>query len=339
MVELALNGGIDLILTKSISRFARNTVDTLQTVRELKAIGVEVIFEKENLHTLDPKCEMILTIFSSLAQEESRSISENVRWGRKKSMQDGKVSLPYSSFLGYRKGPDGRPEIVEEEAVVVRKIYEMFLDDHTINEIARYLTEQNIPTPRGKKNWSVSTVNSILQNEKYAGNALLQKTFTVDYLTKEQRKNSGELPQYFVEDSHEAIIPLDVFEAVQEKIKKKAIYSKKIRSNSPFSNKLICGICGSFYGHKVWHNHANTERYNVWYCNAKYDGGQKCESPVLREEDIKSAFIEMSYRQYKRDEPFDDKKWREIVEEVTIYPDCHFHFKLKDGQELDVTPQ
>ena len=339
MIDLALNGGIDLILTKSISRFARNTVDTLQTVRQLKAIGVEVIFEKENLHTLDPKCEMILTIFSSLAQEESRSISENVRWGRKKSMQDGKVSLPYSSFLGYRKGPDGRPEIVEEEAAVVRKIYEMFLDDWTINEIARYLTKQSIPTPRGKQIWSVSTVNSILQNEKYAGNALLQKTFTVDYLTKEKRKNSGEMPQYFVEDSHEAIIPLDIFEAVQEKIKKKSVYSKKIRSNSPFSNKLVCGACGSFYGHKVWHNHANTERYNVWYCNAKYNGGQKCESPVLREEDIKSAFIEMSYRHYRCDEPFDEGKWRETVETVTIYPDRRFHFKLKDGQEVEVTLQ
>lgn len=132
MIDLALNGGIDIILTKSISRFARNTVDTLQTVRELKAVGVEVRFEKENLHTFDPKCEMMLTIMSSLAQEESRSISENVRWGKQKSMRGGKVSLAYSRFLGYKKGADGRPEIVEEEAAIIRKIYDLFLSGKTI---------------------------------------------------------------------------------------------------------------------------------------------------------------------------------------------------------------
>ena len=215
MINIAMSGGIDLILTKSISRFARNTVDTLQTVRRLKAIGVEVIFEKENLHTLDPKCEMVLTIFSSLAQEESRSISENIRWGHRKNMEDGKVYLPYASFLGYRKGEDGRPEIVEKEAAVVRKIYSMFLEDYTINDIARYLTDQSIPTPRGKSVWSVSTVRSILSNEKYAGNALLQKTYTVDYLTKEQRTNNGELPQYLIECSHDPIVDPEIFDKVQ----------------------------------------------------------------------------------------------------------------------------
>ena len=164
MIELALNGGIDLILTKSISRFARNTVDTLQTVRKLKAAGVEVRFEKENLHTFDPKCEMMLTIMSSLAQEESRSISENVRWGKQKSMQNGKVYVAYSNFLGYCKGKDGGLEIVEEEARIVRKIYELFLDGRTIRHIADYLTAQGIPTPAGKEKWSVSTVRSILGN-------------------------------------------------------------------------------------------------------------------------------------------------------------------------------
>ena len=165
MIQKAMNGEIDLILTKSISRFARNTVDTLQTVRKLKAIGVEVIFEKENLHTLDPKSEVMLTIMSSLAQEESRSISENVRWGKQKSMRDGKVSLAYSRFLGYKKGPDGRPEIVEEEAVIVRDIYNYFLSGKTLNEIAALLTRMGISTLAGKTKWSVSTVRSILSNE------------------------------------------------------------------------------------------------------------------------------------------------------------------------------
>ena len=172
MIDLALNGGIDIILTKSISRFARNTVDTLQTVRELKAVGVEVRFEKENLHTFDPKCEMMLTIMSSLAQEESRSISENVRWGKQKSMRDGKVSLAYSRFLGYKKGADGRPEIVEEEAAIIRKIYDLFLSGKTINEIAAILTNMGVLTPAGRAKWSVSTVRSILSNEKYKGEAL-----------------------------------------------------------------------------------------------------------------------------------------------------------------------
>lgn len=156
-----LNGGIDLILTKSISRFARNTVDTLQTVRELKAVGVEVRFEKENLHTFDPKCEVMLTIMSSLAQEESRSISENIRWAQQKNMQEGKVHVAYSRFLGYCKGTDGRLEIVKEEAEIVRSIYNMFLSGKTIRHIAEHLTNAGIPTPSGKSKWSVSTVKSI----------------------------------------------------------------------------------------------------------------------------------------------------------------------------------
>ena len=224
MIDLALNGGIDIILTKSISRFARNTVDTLQTVRELKAVGVEVRFEKENLHTFDPKCEMMLTIMSSLAQEESRSISENVRWGKQKSMRDGKVTLAYSRFLGYKKGEDGRPEIVEEEAVIIRQIYDLFLKGKTINEIAAFLTEMGVPTPTGRAKWSVSTVKSILSNEKYKGEALLQKTYTVDYLTKEVRKNNGEVMSVRVHNSHDPIIEPEVFDRVQEML---AEYTKR----------------------------------------------------------------------------------------------------------------
>lgn len=217
MVEIALAGGIDLILTKSISRFARNTVDTLQTVRKLKTAGVEVFFEKENLHTFDPKCEMLLTIMSSLAQEESRSISENIRWGKRKSMQDGKVSFPYSCFLGYRKR-DGRLEIVESEARVVRKIYRLFLDGKSANHIAKFLTKAKVPTPRKRRVWSAASVKNILRNEKYKGDALLQKTYTEDYLTKRRRKNNGELPQYYVRNSHPAIIPPEVFDEVQRRL-------------------------------------------------------------------------------------------------------------------------
>lgn len=175
MVADALDGKIDLILTKSISRFARNTVDTLTTVRKLKERNVEVYFEKENIYTLDAKGEVIITIMSSLAQEESRSISENVTWGKRKSMADGKFSLSYKHFLGYEKGEDGLPKIVEEEAKIVRSIYQLFLEGQTIRMIADHLTRQGIPTPMGKKNWRVSTIMSILQNEKYKGDAVGQE--------------------------------------------------------------------------------------------------------------------------------------------------------------------
>ena len=339
MIDLALKGGIDIILTKSISRFARNTVDTLQTVRELKAVGVEVRFEKENLHTFDPKCEMMLTIMSSLAQEESRSISENVRWGKQKSMRDGKVSLPYSHFLGYKKGADGRPEIVEEEAAVIRKIYDLFLSGKTINEIAAILTSMGVLTPAGKKKWSVSTVRRILSNEKYKGEALLQKTFTVDYLTKEVRKNNGEVPSVRVRNSHEPIIEPEVFDRVQAILAESAKRRAKVRTRHPFAGKLVCGDCGSFYGHKVWWLRSTGERYNVWYCNHKYDGDKTCDSPRLRDEEIKAAFEKMLQKCSDANPVYTDERWNKLVESVKVCRDGHLIFTLTDGRIVKVTLQ
>ena len=192
MIRDALDGKIDLIITKSVSRFARNTVDTLTTVRKLKEKGVEVYFEKENVYTLDSKGEVMLTIMSSLAQEESRSISENVTWGQRKRFADGKVSLPYKYFLGYEKGADGLPKVVEKEAEIVRLIYRLFLEGKTVSYIANHLTNLKIKTPRGKNKWTTTTVKSILTNEKYKGDALLQKCYTVDFLTKKKKKNDNE---------------------------------------------------------------------------------------------------------------------------------------------------
>ena len=206
MIADALAGRIDLIVTKSVSRFARNTVDSLTAVRKLKEHGTEVYFEKEGIYTFDSKGELLITIMSSLAQEESRSISENVTWGQRKRFADGKVSLPYKSFLGYRKGPDGLPEIVPEEAEVVREIYKLFIQGKTVNWIATHLTSKAIPTPRGKERWQTSTIESILTNEKYKGSAVLQKKFTVDFLSKKMKVNEGEVPQYIVDQSHPAII-------------------------------------------------------------------------------------------------------------------------------------
>ena len=337
MIDLALSGGIDIILTKSISRFARNTVDTLQTVRELKAVGVEVRFEKENLHTFDPKCEMMLTIMSSLAQEESCSISENVRWGKQKSMRDGKVSLAYSRFLGYKKGADGRPEIVEEEAAIIRKIYDLFLSGKTINEIAALLTNMGVLTPAGRTKWSVSTVRSILSNEKYKGEALLQKTFTVDYLTKEVRKNNGEVPSVRVRNSHEPIIEPEVFDRVQSMLATSAKRRAKVRTKLPFAGKLICGDYGSFYGHKVWRLRSTGERYNVWYCNHKYDGDRACESPRLRDEEVKAAFEKMLQKCSDPNPVYTDEKWNELVESVKVCRGGHLIFTLTEGRVVKVT--
>lgn len=188
-------GKIDLIVTKSVSRFARNTVDSLVTIRKLKEKGVQVYFEKENIYTFDGKGELLLTIMSSLAQEESRSISENVTWGQRKRFADGKVNLPYKNFLGYRKGADGFPEVIPEEAVIVRRIYSRFMAGQTTAMIAKDLTADGILTPARKQRWQSSTVESILKNEKYKGAALLQKCFTVDFLTKKRKVNEGEVPQ------------------------------------------------------------------------------------------------------------------------------------------------
>lgn len=215
MLADALAGNIDLIVTKSVSRFARNTVDSLTTIRDLKSHGVEVYFEKENIWTFDGKGELLISIMSSLAQEESRSISDNVTWGQRKRFADGKVNMPYGQFLGYRKGPDGLPEINPEEAETVRFIYRLFMGGKTVNAIAKILTEAGVPTPRKKARWQDKTVESILTNEKYSGDAVLQKSFTVDFLSKKMKKNAGEVPQYIVTDSHPGIIDKAEWELVR----------------------------------------------------------------------------------------------------------------------------
>lgn len=289
MVADALAGKIDLIITKSISRFARNTVDTLTTVRKLKEKGIEVFFEKENIRTLDSKGELLITIMSSLAQEESRSISENVTWGQRKRFADGKVSLPYKRFLGYKRGADGLPEIDEKEAEIIRLIYRLFLYGKSPSAIAAYLTGEGIPTPGGKTIWRAKVVESILTNEKYKGDALLQKKFTVDFLTKKQKVNEGEVPQYYVANSHPAIIDPEIFDLVQYELKKRKEDGLFTSCLHPFSGRIVCGQCGGFYGSKVWHSNT-MNRCMVWQCNEKYRG-KYCKTPHLTNEQIEQAFL------------------------------------------------
>ena len=285
MVRAALAGDIDLIITKSVSRFARNTVDTLTTVRKLKERGVEVYFEKENIFTLDSKGELLITIMSSLAQEESRSISENVTWGMRKRFADGKVIMPYKVFLGYRKGKGGLPEVVPEEAETVRYIYRSYLEGRAPSHIARDLTTRGIPSPAGKPKWHVGTITSILTNEKYKGDAILQKTFCTDFLTKKFKINEGEVPQYYVQHSHPAIIDQDTFAAVQDEIQRRAASGRRRFTSHCFSGKVFCSECGGLYG-------SDSCRHEItWRCNARHRLRTQCTTPTLRDQTLRDAFV------------------------------------------------
>ena len=293
MVADALSGKIDLIVTKSVSRFARNTVDSLTTVRKLKDRGVEVWFEKENIYTLDSKGELLITIMSSLAQEESRSISENVTWGARKRMADGKISLPYGQFLGYEKGEDGLPSIVESEATIVRWIFRQYMEGKTPSMIGKLLEKDGISAPGGGKTWQSATVRSILTNEKYKGHALMQKTYCANFLTKKMVKNTGQVQQYYVEDSHPAIVSPDEFDMLQAEIERRKGLGRPGRCNSIFAGKIVCGDCGGLYGRKIWGSYREDKNYRkeVYQCNEKYKGSKRCTTSHVTEEQIKAGFL------------------------------------------------
>jgi DNA invertase Pin-like site-specific DNA recombinase len=294
MIEAALAGQFDLIVTKAVSRFARNTLDSIATIRKLKEIGVGVYFEEMNINTLESTGELLITILSAIAQEESNNISQNVTWGKRKRVLDGKVTMAYKRFLGYDKGENGEPVIVESEAVTVRLIYSKFLVGHTYREIAARLTESGIPTPAGKQKWAVTTVRSILQNEKYAGNAILQKTYTADFLTKRMVKNDGsKIPKLFVKNSHPAIISEEIFEVVQDEIRRREALGKKLSGSGMFVGKIFCGECGGVYGHKTLHSNKPYKK-DVLRCNNRYKkkGAVACRIPPhLTYEQAQSAFI------------------------------------------------
>ena len=289
MVDDALNGKIDLIITKSVSRFARNTVDSLSTVRKLKAAGVEIYFEKENIFTMDQKGELMITIMSSLAQEESRSISENTTWGQRKRMADGHGCLGFSQFMGYDRGPDGEFVINEEQAKIVRRIFDEYLGGKNTSQIARGLTEDGIKTVTGRDKWNTSTIISMLKNEKYKGDCLMQKFYIDNFLTKKLVKNKGELQQYYVENHHDPIVTKEVFDEVQKKLERNS-KRKKQSGARDFSSLVVCGDCGAFYGSKIWHSNDKYKKI-VYRCNAKYDG-EKCTTPAIDEERLKELFVE-----------------------------------------------
>ena len=302
MIKLCKNKKIDMILVKSISRFARNTVDCLHYTRMLKTLGIDVYFEEQGIHSIKSDAEFYISIYGTIAQSESENISANVKWGKLQSAKEGKVSFMYKNFLGYRKGADGNPEIDEEQAETVKIIYDRFLAGDSLKQIAVKLQNEKRLSPSGKSEWSTATIRSILSNEKYKGDAIINKTFTVDCLTKEIRKNNGERPKYYVENNHPAIIDDEKFGRVQEELARR-VGKKKVKEigtkteQGKYSSKyaltelLICGECRTPYRRCTWTAHG--EKRIVWRCVKRLDYGKKyCHnSPTLEESRIQAAIV------------------------------------------------
>ena len=276
LIQDCRGGKVDRILVKSISRFARNTLDCIKYVRELKELGIGVTFEKENIDSLDSKGEVLLTILSSLAQDESRSISENSTWGIRKKFERGVVQVNTTNFMGYDKDEKGNLIINHEQAKVVRYIFDRFLEGYSPEFISKELREQEIPGCTGKAKWCPSAIWKMLQNEKYKGDALLQKTYTVDFLTKKRIDNDGQVNQYYIENNHEAILDRDKWEIVQLEIERRKRFREQHKlqfyimqkENNPFTTKVFCAECGSAFGRKNWTTSRGKRK--VWQCNNRY---------------------------------------------------------------------
>lgn len=290
-------GKIDLILTKSISRFSRNTLDCLKYTRKLKALNIAVFFEKENINTMDSKGEVLLTIMASLAQQESESLSANVRMGIQYRNQQGKVQVNHNWFLGYTKDAEGNLVIDPEQAEIVRRIYREYLEGASFLQIKRSLEADRIPNGAGHLKWHESNIHQILTNEKYIGDALLQKTYTVSILDKKRAANNGEMPKYYVEGSHEAIIDRDVFMKVKAEIARRAnlnpdgkrrVYSSKYA----LSGMVFCGHCGDIYRRVKWNNRGC--KSTVWRCVSRVLKGKMdfdCPARTVKEEVLQGAIV------------------------------------------------
>jgi len=301
MIKACEKGKVDLIITKSVSRFCRNTLDGLDYVRRLKRMGVGVFFEKENVNTLYMDNEMILTFMMSQAQAESESMSGNIRWGHRKNFKDGKVYFHYAGFLGYRRGENNLPEIDPEEAEIVRRIFSRYLIGHSVAKIIADLEADGIKTARGHKKWNDGVIRGMLRNEKYMGDALLQKTYIADLFTRQTKKNTGELPQYYVENSHPAIIDRLTFQRVQEEMARRSSLKKvstaaktelaKYSGKYVLTELLSCGNCGSPYRRVTWTRPEGKKI--VWRCINRLENGKKfCkDAPTLEESRIHTAVV------------------------------------------------
>ncbi len=326
------NGKIDLVLTKSISRFARNTADLLNAVRLLRTKEIAVYFEKEHINTLDDTGEMLVTILASQAQEESRNLSENTRWGIARRFENGTPMVNHNRFMGYTKNEDGELVIVPEEAEVVRLIFRLYLEGMSISGICRHLENEGILTVTGRKKWNEGTVNKMLSNEKYMGDALLQKTYTADFLTKKRLKNNGEVRQYYIKNDHDAIIPQELYYAVQLEKKRRAerhkptvtkrAKEKKKGYSSKYilSNLLACGECGQPYRRLTWTR--NGEKRIVWRCASRAEHGTRyCQHSASLDEEALQRAVMQAIRRIARDAEFGSIMQNNIILVIGQYAD------------------
>lgn len=297
MIEQCMAGHIDMIITKSISRFARNTLDCLKYIRQLKEKNIPVFFEKENINTMDSKGEVLLTIMASLAQQESESLSKNVKMGLQFRYQNGEVQINHNRFMGYTKDENGHLIIEPTEAEIIKRIYFEYLRGSSLKQIGDGLQKDGILTAAGKAKWRPETIKKILQNEKYIGDALLQKTYTIDVLTKKRVKNNGIVPQYYVENSHEPIIPRDLYMQVQEEMLRRAnLHSGENRKKRVYSSKyalssiVYCSKCGDIYRRIAWNNRG--KHSIVWRCVSRVEHGPSyCSAPTIQESELQDAVI------------------------------------------------
>ena len=312
MIRDCQNGKIDYIITKSVSRFARNTVECLEYVRSLKAQGIGIFFEEQNIDTLKNESELYLVIYAGFAQSESESISKHITWTYRKKFEEGKVSFQYKNFLGYRKGADSQPEIVPEEAAIVERIYEMFLAGQPVKMIAQTLQAEKIEIPGKNLSFSKNMIMNILRNEKYCGDCILQKTVTVDCISKTRKVNQGEAPMYIVENNHPAIISREVFNRAQEElIRRQALRAKSDKTSITATGKyskyaltevLQCAECGSRYRRVTWTAHGRKKI--VWRCISRLDYGTKhCKDSItVEEEALHGAVVRALNRFHAEDE-------------------------------------
>ena len=303
MIRKCRQGKIDLVLVKSISRFARNTVDCLNYIRALKELGIAVIFEKENINTLDSDSEMLITMMGAFAQAESESMSANVRWGKRQAMREGRVSIQYKRLYAYEKGEDGNAKIIPQQAEVVRRIYNSFLAGESLRAICDALNEDHIPTPNNGEKWSHIIVKNILSNEKYCGDVLMQKSYISDCISKKVIRNQGQLPMYLIQDHHEGIVSRDTYNAAQAELARRGAGKAQSQKRAPatgrskysskyaLTERLVCGECGTLYRRCTWTHHG--QHRIVWRCGSRIDYATRyCKaSPTLDEKPLQDAIL------------------------------------------------
>lgn len=302
MIRKCRQKKIDLVLVKSISRFARNTVDCLNYIRALRELGIAVIFEKENINTLESDSEMLITMMGAFAQAESESISQNVRWGKRQAMREGKATIQYKHLYAYERGEDGTPRIIPEQAEVVRRIYDSFLAGYSMRMIKESLERDGIQTVKGNSDWSISAIRNILKNEKYCGDVLQQKTYTSDCISRKQIRNTGQLPMYLVQNHHEGIVSRDTYNAVQAEMARRNAGRAPSQNKAPtgkscysakyaLTERLVCGKCGTLYRRCAWTKRG--KKRIVWRCASRVDYGTRyCkDSPTLDEKPLQAAIL------------------------------------------------